>query len=84
MPHPRLILRLEHLQNILLIERLLLRHGKQDRSDILATSFELVSNTLVFWTHREKIPLLRDDHDWVVSFAQRSVAVCSPSALLGT
>lgn len=78
MPYPRLVLRLEHLQNILFIERLLLRHGKQDRSDIIATSFELVSNTLVFWTHRERLSQMRDDRDWVVSLRSVSASPRHP------
>ena len=64
----RIILRLEHLQNILCIGRLLIRLGEEDRSDILAASFELVSNTLFYWTQREKLSHMRDDYGWLVSF----------------
>lgn len=64
---PRLVIQLEHLQNIFFIERLLLRHGKEDRADILATSFELVSVTLSVWTHRERLMEVQEDSEWLVS-----------------
>ena len=66
MLRPRLVVRLEHLQNILFIERLLLRHGNEDRAGILATSFELVSLTLSIWTHRERLTTVTD-REWLVS-----------------
>lgn len=67
MLYPRLLIHMEHLQNILFIERLLLRHGKEGRADILTVSFELVSAMLPLWTHRERFADIRDDNDWLVS-----------------
>ncbi|SPO03709.1 uncharacterized protein DNG_06392 [Cephalotrichum gorgonifer] len=64
--YARLIVYLEHLQTNLFIERLLLRHGKEDRSDLIAISFEMLSNTLPFWTHIDRLSPMRDDCEWLV------------------
>ena len=66
--YSKLLVSLEHLQNILFIERLALRHGKVDRADIIAVSFEMVSETLPFWTHQDRLAPMRDDCEWLVSF----------------
>ncbi|KAI1324247.1 hypothetical protein F5Y16DRAFT_312659 [Xylariaceae sp. FL0255] len=68
--YPRLTLRLEHLQNLFLIERLLLRHGSVDDGDLLAISFEMVTHTLYCWTHLDRLLAVRRDCEWLVmSFA---------------
>lgn len=63
----RLLLRLEHLQNLFFVERLLLRLGKRDEGDLLVVSFEMVSLTLIFWTHKDTFATIRRDLEWLVS-----------------
>ncbi|KAH9904969.1 hypothetical protein F4778DRAFT_53201 [Xylariomycetidae sp. FL2044] len=62
----RLVLRLEHLQNLFFIERLLLRHGQADQGDLLAVSIEMVTYTLYFWTHLDRLLAVRRDCEWLV------------------
>lgn len=68
--YPRIAIRLGHLQNVLFIERLLLRQGKEDRADLLSASFEMVSLTLTFWTHMERRTASQDDNEWLVNLDQ--------------
>ncbi|KAI0598429.1 hypothetical protein F4775DRAFT_183897 [Biscogniauxia sp. FL1348] len=63
--YARLLLKLEHLQNMFFVERLLLRHG-HNQSDLLAVSFDLVSFTLPFWTHFDRLAAVRADCEWLV------------------
>lgn len=63
----RLLLRLEHLQNLFFIERLLLRLGNLDEGDLLVVSFEMLSLTLLFWTHKDTFSSIRRDLEWLVS-----------------
>ncbi|KAM0445206.1 hypothetical protein ACHAO4_009911 [Trichoderma viride] len=46
-------MRLDHLLNVFLVERLLLKHG-HPRTDLLRTSFEMVVLTLRLWTHKHR------------------------------
>ncbi|KAI1826774.1 hypothetical protein F4861DRAFT_536820 [Xylaria intraflava] len=64
--YSRLVLQLEHLQNLFFIERLLLRHGQVDEGDLLAVSFEMVTYTLYFWTHLDRLLAVRRDCEWLV------------------
>ncbi|KAI0008837.1 hypothetical protein F4779DRAFT_641320 [Xylariaceae sp. FL0662B] len=64
--YSRLVLQLEHLQNLFFIERLLLRHGQMDGGDLLAVSFEMVTYTLYFWTHLDRLLAVRRDCEWLV------------------
>ncbi|KAI9150056.1 glycoside hydrolase family 2 protein [Paramyrothecium foliicola] len=49
----RLLLRLENLQNLFFVDKLLLRHGYLDDGDLLVWSYELVVFTLRFWTNKD-------------------------------
>ncbi|KAK7948357.1 fungal specific transcription factor [Apiospora aurea] len=51
--YSKLLVRLEHLQNLFFIQRLYAKHGQSDRSELLTISFEMVSLTVYFWTHRD-------------------------------
>ncbi|KAI1118031.1 hypothetical protein F5Y14DRAFT_464105 [Nemania sp. NC0429] len=64
--YSRLVLQLEHLQNLFFIERLLIRHGQVDGGDLLAVSFEMVTYTLYFWTHLDRLLAVRRDCEWLV------------------
>ncbi|KAF5135164.1 hypothetical protein E5D57_005808 [Metarhizium anisopliae] len=64
--YARLIIKLEHLQNLFVVERLLSRRGHRDEGELLATSFELVSRTLLFWTNKDRFGMARADFAWLV------------------
>ncbi|KAK1246073.1 hypothetical protein MKX07_005142 [Trichoderma sp. CBMAI-0711] len=62
----RLLLQLEQLQNLFFVERLLLKHGELDEGAMLLISFQLVSLTLLFWTHKDRFAPFRNDFEWLV------------------
>lgn len=66
----RLSIRLEYLQNLFFIERLLLRTGQVDEGDLLVTSFALVSLTLKIWTYKDRFSryAMRRNFEWLVSY----------------
>ncbi|KAI1260230.1 hypothetical protein F5Y18DRAFT_405977 [Xylariaceae sp. FL1019] len=61
----RLVISLEHLLNRFFIERLLLRHG-HIQNELLSVSFDMVTNTLLFWTHRDSLSPWRADCEWLI------------------
>lgn len=65
----KLLLRLEHLQNLLFINKLLLRHGHTDDEDLLVVSYELVVLTLKFWINKDRfgVDYIRRHFEWFVS-----------------
>lgn len=64
--YAKLLIELEHLQNIFLIERLLCRVGNTSLSpELLQVSVKMVSTTLFFWTHKDKVIGLYD-FEWIV------------------
>lgn len=65
--YARILVRLEHLQNLFFAERLLLRLGRVDEGRLLVISFEMVTLTLVFWTHQDRFAGVRRDFEWLVS-----------------
>ena len=50
----QLFIKLEHLLNLFVAGRLMQRRGHRDSGELLATSFELVSLTLLFWKNKDK------------------------------
>ncbi|KAM0351639.1 hypothetical protein ACHAPU_002649 [Fusarium lateritium] len=62
----RILLRLEHLQNLFFAERLLLRLGHVNENRMLPISFEMVSLTLLFWTHQDRFSDVRRDFEWLL------------------
>ncbi|KAL6863627.1 N-terminal binuclear Zn cluster-containing/DNA binding domain-containing protein [Trichoderma novae-zelandiae] len=62
----RILLQLEQLQNLFLVERLLLKHGELNEGGILLIAFQLVSLTLLFWTHKDRFAPFRNDFEWLV------------------
>ncbi|KAL7948702.1 N-terminal binuclear Zn cluster-containing/DNA binding domain-containing protein [Trichoderma barbatum] len=62
----RILLKLEQLQNLFLIERMLSKHGEVDEGGMLLTAFQLVSLTLLFWTHKDRFAPMRNDFEWLV------------------
>ncbi|KAL6887327.1 N-terminal binuclear Zn cluster-containing/DNA binding domain-containing protein [Trichoderma longibrachiatum] len=62
----RLLLQLEQLQNFFFVDRLLLKHGELDDGGLLLIAFQLVSLTLLFWTHKDRFAPFRNDFEWLV------------------
>ncbi|KAI0148657.1 hypothetical protein GGR57DRAFT_505123 [Xylariaceae sp. FL1272] len=60
-----LVISLEHLLNMFFIERLLLRHG-HIQNELLSVSFDMVTNTLLFWTHQDSLSPWRADCEWLI------------------
>ncbi|KAL5876683.1 hypothetical protein ACKVWC_005849 [Pyricularia oryzae] len=69
--YAKIMLRLEHLQNVFLIERLLKKVGHPDPSDaLLQASVEIVSITSALWTHRDRLCGQHRDFEWIlISYA---------------
>ncbi|KAF4981389.1 hypothetical protein FZEAL_2819 [Fusarium zealandicum] len=65
-PYVKILVRLEQLQNLFFLERLLLRLGHVDESHLLIISFEMVTLTLVFWTHQDRFAGVRHDFEWLL------------------
>ncbi|KAJ6788632.1 hypothetical protein PWT90_09442 [Aphanocladium album] len=64
--YAKLLIRLEHLQNMFLIERLLCAAEKTTLSrELLQVSVKLVSTTLIFWTHKDRM-ISKYNMEWIV------------------
>ncbi|KAK8086877.1 hypothetical protein PG994_001851 [Apiospora phragmitis] len=63
--YSKLLVRLEHLQNLFFIQRLYAKHGQSDRSELLTVSYEMVSLTIHFWTHRDWFRGILGDYEWL-------------------
>ena len=64
-PSTTLRIRLEHLQNLFLIERLLYSKSKGYANDLVERSYQLVSLTLRFWTHQNQQGYLPYGLEWL-------------------
>ncbi|TDZ20707.1 Fusarisetin A cluster transcription factor fsa6 [Colletotrichum orbiculare MAFF 240422] len=62
----RLLMRLEHLQNLFFIERLLNRKGCSNGKDLLCVSYEMTSTTLLFWTKMDGLAVTYEDFKWLI------------------
>lgn len=78
MLYPRLLIRLDHLLNIFLVERLLVKHG-HPRSDLLRSSFEMIVLTLHFWTQKHIWAVIQGEWQWIVSHSLLPTTVSSMS-----
>lgn len=67
--YTELIIYLEHLQNLFFIDRLLVQRGHDRNADLLSVSFDMVSTTLVFWMHVDRLVAV-SDFEWLVSDLQ--------------
>lgn len=67
MLYPRILMRLEHLQNLFFIERLLRRHGCANEKDLLAVSYDLTTTTMLSWTNMHGLAMVYEDFKWLVS-----------------
>ncbi|KAH7211126.1 hypothetical protein BKA60DRAFT_102283 [Fusarium oxysporum] len=62
----RIFIRLTHLQNMFLLERLLLQYGCPDEGDVLLVSYEMITLTLMFWMHKDRFRDIRRDMEWLL------------------
>lgn len=65
----KILVRVEHLQNMFFIERLLLRYSYPDEGDLLVVSYDMVTTTLGIWIHKDKFAGIRRDFEWLVSLS---------------
>ncbi|KAF5622012.1 hypothetical protein F25303_12195 [Fusarium sp. NRRL 25303] len=63
--YPKLLIRLDHLLNMFLIQRLLAKHG-HPRNELLRTSFEMVVLTLNFWAQKHIWAALQGKCRWII------------------
>ncbi|KAI1763101.1 hypothetical protein GGR53DRAFT_521185 [Hypoxylon sp. FL1150] len=56
----RVMIQLEHLQNMFFLERLLLRNGHSDKGDLLEVSYDLT------WTDIDRLSEFSSDCEWLV------------------
>ncbi|VUC23556.1 unnamed protein product, partial [Clonostachys rosea] len=62
----KMLIQMEHLQNLFFIERLLLRCDYPDEGELLVVSYDMVTITLAIWIDKDKFtPILRD-FEWLV------------------
>lgn len=64
--YTKVVVQLEHLQNLFFVDRLLVQRGHSHQADLLRISFEMVSTTLIFWTHMDRLAGLHGDFEWLV------------------
>ncbi|KAF5561442.1 transcription factor [Fusarium phyllophilum] len=63
--YPKLLIRLDHLLNMFLIQRLFVKHG-HPRNELLRTSFEMVVLTLNFWAQKHIWAALQGKCRWII------------------
>ncbi|KAG5808549.1 hypothetical protein H9Q74_002527 [Fusarium xylarioides] len=63
--YPKLLIRLDHLINMFLIQRLFVKHG-HPRNELLRTSFEMVVLTLNFWAQKHIWAALQGRCRWII------------------
>ncbi|KAI9148435.1 hypothetical protein HJFPF1_12267 [Paramyrothecium foliicola] len=68
-----LYIRLEYLQNLFIVERLLHRRGANTDDELLLISFEMVALTLKFWTHQDRFAGAINDFEGLVMECQLSL-----------
>ena len=67
--YAKLVLRLEHMQNMFFLERLLLKKHSQPSTSLLTVSLDIISLTLDFWMYKSRLYDLHGDLDCLVSYS---------------
>lgn len=62
----KIVVRLSHLQNLFLIDRQLLCNDAADEGDLLGVAFELVTLSVLFWTHKDRFVNIRQEFEWLL------------------
>jgi hypothetical protein len=77
--YSQLVIRLDHLLNLFLVERLLVKNG-HSRGDLLRTSFEMVVLTMHFWTNKHRWAESQRECHWLVSLPSQYLMICPRSS----
>lgn len=66
--YTKLFIRLEHLQNLFLIERLL-HHIQPEpaQNNLINVCLDIISVTVVFWTRNDCLVGMEGDHEWLIT-----------------
>ncbi|KAL6697026.1 hypothetical protein J3F84DRAFT_371942 [Trichoderma pleuroticola] len=75
--YTKLFIRLEHLQNLFLIEKILQKAQLSPNLDgLIETSLDIVSVTVMFWTRNDTLLGMQGDHEWfIMGYALPAAAV---------
>lgn len=83
--YTKLLVRLEHLQNLFFIERLLYNGGHTTGADLLDVSLQMVSLTVLFWTHQNRLAEVENCLEWLVmSYAAPAGGILCVELLKGS
>lgn len=77
--YSRLLTRLEHLQNLFLLERMLIKHSHVNAQELIDISREMLGLTSGIWKERDRLAGLHGDFEWLVRHP--TPAYASPKAL---
>lgn len=66
--YARTVTRLEHLENLFLLERLLIKHGGGNMQDLIDISCDMLDLTLVWWKHSNRFAGMHSDLEWLVRY----------------
>jgi hypothetical protein len=64
--YARTVTRLEHLENLFLLERLLIKHGGGNMQELIDVSCDMLDLTLVWWKHSNRFAGMHSDLEWLV------------------
>ncbi|KAM6481812.1 hypothetical protein HDV62DRAFT_363264 [Trichoderma sp. SZMC 28011] len=65
--YTKLFIRLEHLQNLFLIEKILQKaQPGPNLDDLIQASLDIVSVTVTFWTRNDTLLGMQGDHEWFI------------------
>lgn len=75
--YTKLFIRLEHLQNLFLIEKLLQKtQPSQNLDGLVQTSLDVISVTVTFWARNDTLLGMHGDHEWfIVGYALPAAVV---------
>lgn len=83
--YTKLFIRLEHLQNHFLIEKLLQKAQPSPNLDgLIQTSLDIVSVTVMFWTRNDTLLGMQGDHEWFIMGYALPAAIILCRCLLQT
>lgn len=66
--YTKVLTRLEHLQNLFLLERFLTKQTGSITQDLVEICSEMLQLTLLWWKHHDRFGGLESDFEWLVSF----------------
>lgn len=62
----RLLIKLEYLQCLFFLDRILLKRDHREVEDLLGVSFEMVTLTVSLWTRMDRFSFKTKDFEWIV------------------